>query len=177
MKTIITKKWFWYLIVLPVVLTASFYYSLYKAYKYVENRDLQNYKEGFEVGHFQGLTEGSENAYDDFYSRLSPNPQVIYLFKKYFPKEEEARVMRAISLAESKGKQTAVNKANRNGSIDSGFFQVNTIHRKRGETTQQFIARMHNLEENFKEARRVLDKQGLQAWSTYNNGAYLTYMK
>jgi len=85
--------------------------------------------------------------------------------------------MRAISLAESKGKQTAVNKANRNGSIDSGFFQVNTIHRKKGETKAQFISRMHDLEENFKEARRVLDKQGLQAWATYNNKAYLTYLK
>ena len=152
-------------------------YGVIKASDYVAEREYQIYQSGYEVGHFEGLQEGSDSAYDEFYEKLSPNPNVSYLFKKYFPNQEEARIMRAISLAESKGKQTAVNKANRNGSIDSGFFQVNTIHRKKGETKEQFIARMHDLEENFKLARKVLDKQGLQAWSTYNNKAYLTYLK
>lgn len=160
-----------------LLITGLFFYALYQAYAFIEQRDKTIFNEGFEIGHFQGLTEGSENAYEDFYARLSPNPQVTYLFKKYFPKEEEARIMRAISLAESQGKQTAVNKANRNGSIDSGFFQVNTIHKRKGETKEQFIKRMHLLEENFKEARRVLDKQGFQAWSTYNDGKYLTFIK
>lgn len=162
---------------IAVVVTVLFYGAWYKAVKYIEARDNTNYQNGYEVGHFEGLQEGSDSAYDEFYEKLSPNPNVSYLFKKYFPNQEEARIMRAISLAESKGKQTAVNKANRNGSIDSGFFQVNTIHRKKGETKEQFIARMHDLEENFKLARKVLDKQGLQAWSTYNNKAYLTYLK
>lgn len=160
-----------------VILTLAFFLILYVTVKKIEKRDQVIFQDGFEIGHFQGLTEGKENAYDDFYTRLSPNPQVSYLFKKYFPKEEEARIMRAISLAESQGKQTAVNKANRNGSIDSGFFQVNTIHKRKGETTEQFIKRMHDLEENFKEARKVLDKQGFQAWSTYNDKKYLSYIK
>lgn len=166
-----------FLAIFIILVPGLFYYSLYKAVKYIENRDQQIFQDGFEIGHFQGLTEGTENAYDDFYARLSPNPQVSYLFKKYFPKEEEARIMRAISLAESKGKQSAINKDNKNGSIDSGFFQINTIHRNKGETKEQFIVRMHNLEENFKLARKVLDKQGLTAWSVYNNGRYLTYLK
>ncbi len=165
------------LILLPIFLTLCFYYTLYRAVKYIEARDQQIFTTGFEIGHFQGLTEGTDNAYDDFYAKLSPNPQVAYLFKKYFPDQEEARIMRAISLAESKGKQTAINKANKNGSIDSGFFQVNTIHKRKGETTEQFIHRMHNLEENFKEARNVYDKQSFKAWSTFNDGKYLSYIK
>lgn len=160
-----------------MTIAAVFYYTLWQTFIYIENRDLAIFNDGFEIGHFQGLTEGTNNAYDDFYAKLSPNPQVAYLFKKYFPDQEEARIMRAISLAESKGKQTAVNTANRNGSIDSGFFQVNTIHKRKGETTEQFIHRMHDLEENFKEARKVYDKQSFQAWSTFNNGKYLSYIK
>ncbi|MGV8131877.1 MAG: transglycosylase SLT domain-containing protein [Candidatus Pacearchaeota archaeon] len=171
------NKVLFFFVLLPVVITSLFYYALYQGYSYIEKRDLEKYQTGWEVGYMVGLEEGANNAYDEFYEKLSPNPNVSYLFKKYFPNQEEARIMRAISLAESKGKQTAVNKANRNGSIDSGFFQVNTIHRKKGETKEQFIARMHDLEENFKLARKVLDKQGLQAWATYNNKAYLTYLK
>lgn len=163
--------------ILPILLTCIIYFLWYKVDQYIEERNRQLIQEGYERGHFEGLEEGANSAYDDFYQRLSPNPQVSYLFKKYFPKEEEARIMRAISLAESKGKQTAINKANRNGSIDSGFFQVNTIHKRKGETTEQFIKRMHDLEENFKEARKVFEKQGFQAWSTFNDGKYITYLK
>lgn len=176
-KTNKKNKVLWFITVFAIIIPGVFFYSLYQTYSYIEQRDKKIYQEGFEIGHFQGLNEGTDNAYDDFYARLSPNPQVSYLFKKYFPKEEEARIMRAISLAESKGKQTAINKGNRNGSIDSGFFQINTIHKEKGETKEQFIARMHNLEENFKAARKVLDKQGLTAWSVYKNGRYLTYLK
>lgn len=176
MKIIKTKQ-FWFLVIMPLTITGIFFYSLYLTVNYIEKRDKQIFIDGYETGHYEGLSEGNNNAYDDFYAKLSPNPQVAYLFKKYFPKEEEARIMRAISLAESKGKQTAINKANRNGTADSGFFQVNTIHRKKGETVEQFIIRMHDLEENFKEARKVFEKQSFQGWATYNNGRYLTYLK
>jgi len=178
-KYVKKSKWFKFkvLAVVFVSLIILGVYAVREVSDMVADRDYTIYQNGFETGHLLGLEEGYNNAYDEFYDKLSPNPNVSYLFKKYFPNQEEARIMRAISLAESKGKQTAVNKANRNGSIDSGFFQVNTIHRKKGESKEQFITRMHDLEENFKEARKVLDKQGLQAWSTYNNGAYITYMK
>lgn len=176
-KTNKKNKILLFIAVFAILIPSLFYGTWYKTLAYITERDRQIFQTGYEIGHFQGLTEGNENAYDDFYSRLSPNPQVSYLFKKYFPKEEEARIMRAISLAESKGKQTAVNKANRDGSIDSGFFQINTIHKKKGETTEQFINRTHDLEANFKEARRILDLQGYAGWSTYNSGDYLNYIK
>lgn len=173
---ILKTKTLWYCLVMPVVITGLFYFSFYKVVKYIEGREREMFMTGYEIGNIDGLSEGYNGAYDDFYDKLSTNPQVTYLFKKYFPKQEEARIMRAISLAESKGKQTAVNKANRNGSIDSGFFQINTIHKRKNETTEQFIKRMHLLEENFKEARKVLDKQGYTAWTTYKDGKYLKYI-
>lgn len=162
-----------------ILIPALFYYVLYKTYAYIEERENeiynQAYSTAFEIGHYQGLNEA--NSDKEFYQNLSVNPKVAYLFEKYFPNREQARIMRAISLAESKGKQTAINKANRNGSIDSGFFQINTIHKKKGETIEQFINRTHDLEANFKEARRILDLQGYAGWSTYNSGDYLNYIK
>jgi len=175
-KKLLKQKWFWYLVILPVTLTLAFYYTLWKGFNYLEQRDINIYMAGYEKGNFEGLNDGYNAAYDEFYDKLSPNKQVSQLFKKYFPKQEEARIMRAISLAESHGKQTAVNTKNRNGSIDFGFFQINTIHKKKGETVAQFNQRMCDLEANFKEARRILDTQGLTAWSTYTNKKYLTYL-
>jgi hypothetical protein len=174
---IIKNKYFLTGFILPFLVAGGMLYTVWSYNNYTEKRDRQMFLDGYEQGNYEGLTDGYNAAYDEFYEKLSPNPQVAYLFKKYFPNQEEARVMRAISLAESKGKQGAVNSANRNGTVDAGFFQLNTVHKRKGETTQQFITRMHNLEENFKEARNVLNKQGLTAWSTYNNKAYLSYIK
>jgi hypothetical protein len=174
---IIKNKYFLIGFILPFLVAGGMLYAVWSYNNYTEKRDRQMFLDGYEQGNYEGLTDGYNAAYDEFYEKLSPNPQVAYLFKKYFPNQEEARIMRAISLAESKGKQGAVNSANRNGTVDAGFFQLNTVHKRKGETTQQFITRMHNLEENFKEARNVLNKQGLTAWSTYNNKAYLSYIK
>lgn len=181
-KNKLTQKYnFKYAMILAAVLTSIFWGLVYGGHYYYEKKVAEIYQDGWEVGNFEGLQNGYENgyndAYDEFYKGLSKNPEVSKLFKKYFPSMEQAKIMRAISLAESKGKQTAINKANKNKTIDAGFFQINTVHRKKGETKEQFIARMHDLEENFKEAKRVLDTQGYKAWVTYNTGAYLTYMK
>ena len=187
-KKIIKSKIFWYLIMMPIVINAIFWGLVFGGHWYYEQQKAQIWQDGFEVGHFTGLNEGYENGIesvnDKFYSDLSKNPQVSYLFKKYFPEQEIAKVMRAISLSESKGKQVQHYKLNRNGSWDCGFFQTNTIHRNKGESMQSFCDRMNNnLEANFAMARKIYDERkkmfgdGFTAWSDYNNGKYLTYIK
>lgn len=187
-KKIIKTKFFWYIIMLPIVINAIVWGIVFGGHWYYEQEKSRIWQEGFEIGHFAGLYEGYENGVesvnDEFYTNLSKNPQVSYLFKKYFPEPEIAKVMRAISLSESKGKQVQHYKANKNGSWDCGFFQTNTIHRNKGETFDQFCNRMnHNLEANFAMARKIYDERkkmfgdGFTAWSDYNNGKYLTYIK
>ena len=173
---------------LVVAMTIIAQIEVEKRYEQEQKERQELWQEGFEVGHLTGLNEGDTNARqeieEDFYKSLSTNPQVSYLFQKYFPEQDIAKVMRAISLSESKGKQVQHFKLNRNGSWDCGFFQINTIHRNKGESMQAFCDRMNNnLEANFAMARKVYDDRhkivgnGFTAWSDYNNGKYLKYIK
>lgn len=171
-----------------VAMTIIAQIEVQKRYEQDQKERQELWKEGFEVGHFIGLTEGNENAKKDqeqeFFNNLSTNPSVSFLFQKYFPEQDIAKVMRAISLSESKGKQVQHFKLNKNGSWDCGFFQINTIHRNKGESMQAFCDRMNNnLEANFAMARKVYNDRhkivgnGFTAWSDYNNGKYLKYIK
>lgn len=172
---------------LAVTLNIFVWAAIFGGHYYYEKQVSKIWQEGFEVGHFTGLEEGDANAREDvkndFYDNLSKNPKVSYLFRKYFPEPEIAKTMRAISLSESKGKQTTTYKLNRDGSWDCGFFQTNTIHRQAGTTKQTFCNEMHDLEKNFAMARKIYEERkrlfgdGFTAWSDYNNGKYLNYIK
>lgn len=169
-------------IIFAIVVNVIVWGAVFGGRWYYEQETKRIWQEGFEVGHFEGLTEGDANAREDvqndFYNNLSKNPKVSYLFKKYFPEPEVAKVMRAISLAESNGNERIHNKGlNRNGTIDYGFFGINSVHKNKGESLDHFEKRMYNLEENFEMASKILKMQGFKAWSTYNNGAYLYYIK
>lgn len=185
---LLKSKSFWYLVMLPVVINALVWVTVFGGHWYYEKEVERIYQEGWEVGYFEGQLDGYdagvESVTDDFYNKLSKNPQVSFLFKKYFPEKDIATTMRAISLSESKGKQVQHYKLNKNGSWDCGFFQTNTIHRNKGEPMESFCDRMNsNLEANFAMARKIYDDRkkmfgnGFTAWSDYNNGKYLNYIK
>lgn len=104
--------------------------------------------------------------------------------KEYFADCEAAKTIYAIAHAECKGKQFCNNRGlNKDGSVDFGYLQVNSIHREKGETVAHFEKRMYNLEENFKLASKIykdrekINGDGFTAWSTYNNKKYLAYLK
>lgn len=188
LKQIIKTKSFWYLFVMPVVINAIFWGLVFGGYAYYQHETKRIYNEAWEVGYFEGqfagYDAGVESVTDNFYANLSKNPQVSFLFKKYFPEKDIATIMRAISLSESKGKQVQHYKFNKNGSWDCGFFQTNTIHRNKGESMEAFCDRMNgNLEANFAMARKIYEERkkmfgdGFTAWSDYNNGKYLSYIK
>ena len=81
----------------------------------------------------------------------------IDLIKKTFP--ENAETMIAIAKAESNFKPDAVN-VNSDGSKDCGIFQINSVHGYDCEWLKV-------PENNMVAARKVYDKQGLNAWMTY----------
>lgn len=126
-----------------------------------------------------------------FYNTLSPNKDVVENFKKHFPDPGIALMMRGISKAESGGKQDAYNKNTEakgkyKNSLDVGFFQINDTNRrhkfdKRGniiytETPEAFRVRMLNLDENFKEAKRLLYEGGFERWATFNEGKHIPFL-
>lgn len=82
---------------------------------------------------------------------------------------ENPAVMIAIAKAES-GMNPLSAHINTNGTRDIGLMQVNSVH---GHDDLE----MFDVDKNLKAARAVYDKQGITAWSTFNNGSYLKHLK
>lgn len=82
-----------------------------------------------------------------------------------------APIMAAIALAESGGRVDAVGGPNSDGSYDYGLFQINSVH-------SQFDKHrlVSDAAYNTRAAISVWRSQGLAAWSTYNSGAYQSFM-
>ncbi len=78
----------------------------------------------------------------------------------------EAPLMASIALAESGGHANATNR-NTNGTTDRGLWQINSTH---GTLST------YNPLANAKAAVSIRQSQGLSAWTTYNTGAYKTYL-
>lgn len=97
-------------------------------------------------------------------------PQVAALvIENGFP-EEHRVIMVAIAKAESGWRTDAINTANRNGSVDRGLFQINSVH---GYDPARLLS---DPRFNTQCAKRIYDSQGLKAWSTYNADKHVAYM-
>ena len=80
------------------------------------------------------------------------------LIVKYFGSDSET--MLKIAKAESNLKPDAVN-VNKNGTRDIGIFQINSVH----GYDEEWLKIPEN---NVLAAKEVFDKQGFEAWATYN---------
>ncbi len=75
----------------------------------------------------------------------------------------------AIVKAENQGLDPAATNRNRNGSIDYGLAQINSVH---GIPIDKLVDPVGNLTA----AKVVHGKQGFKAWTQYGNGAYRQYL-
>lgn len=78
-----------------------------------------------------------------------------------------AITMTAIALAESGGDSDATN-VNKNGSVDTGLWQINSIHGIGGN--------LKDPRTNARAAKTVYDKQGYGAWVVFNNNTYQRHL-
>lgn len=108
-------------------------------------------------------TKPSDVVVDDVKVELTIEEKIA----KTFP--ENPKVMIAVAKAESGLNPLATNR-NTNGSRDIGIFQVNSVHG--GDDLEMF-----DVDKNLVAAREVYDKQGITAWSAFNNGSYLKFLK
>lgn len=87
-------------------------------------------------------------------------------------------LMSAIAMAESSGNTRAHNPLGLDNSY--GLWQINMLGDMGPARRRQFgISRNEELFDpavNARAAKKILDGQGLKAWSTYTNGAYKRYM-
>lgn len=85
-----------------------------------------------------------------------------------FPESEIATAV-AVAMAESGGRADAVNSSNRNGSIDRGLMQINSIHKGLLSQYDPFDPL-----QNMQMAYQIWKNAGGKwtPWSAYNNGSY-----
>jgi len=82
--------------------------------------------------------------------------------------ESMVPTMMAIAKAESGWRADAVNDKNRNGSIDRGLFQINSVH----QGNSWYPANPLDPYQSAVAAFNIYKQQGLKAWTVYNSGAY-----
>ena len=104
---------------------------------------------------------------------LTPD-QIAALIRKHFPadmSEEDVRIGIAIVYAESGGNPTLVYDKNRNGSIDRGLWQINSVHKPD-------LSRIFDPEYNTEMAAGVYTRAGRKwtPWSAFKNGKYREHL-
>ena len=106
--------------------------------------------------------------------------QIASLLQKQGVAKEKIPTMTAIALAESSGRLQAFNPNSQTGDRSYGLFQVN-MHGGLGPARMKEFGLksekdLFNPETNVKAAKRILDSQGLGAWSVYKGGQYKQFL-
>ena len=85
------------------------------------------------------------------------------------------RVALAIQRAENPEGKCETYHYNSDGTLDWGYFQINTVHLKRpGLNLRDLLDCRANIDFAY---QLYSERQSFSAWSTYNNGAYRKYLK
>ncbi len=95
-----------------------------------------------------------------------------YTCRKFGP---ACRVALAIQRAENPQGKCETYHYNADGTLDWGYFQINTVHLKRpGVNLRDLLDCKANIDYAYK---LYLEQNGFSAWSTYRNGAYLRELR
>jgi len=106
---------------------------------------------------------------DQFGHRLSAYQQ--YACNKFGP---TCRIALAIQRAENPRGACEIYHYNTDGTLDWGYFQINTVHLTRvGLNLRDLL----DCRANIDFAYQLYQERGFQPWSTYNNGAYRRFLR
>jgi hypothetical protein len=87
----------------------------------------------------------------------------------------ECRVALAIQRAENPQGKCEIYHYNSDGTLDWGYFQINTVHLKRpGLNLRDLLDCKANIDFAY---QLYLEKHGFTPWSTFNSGAYRRYLR
>jgi cell wall-associated NlpC family hydrolase len=103
----------------------------------------------------------------------SSDQQLVNYAQQAGFKGSELPTALAIIKAESGGNPNAINTANRNGTTDTGLFQINSVHSNWTKGMN-----LYDPLQNAKAAYKIYTDAGKSwsPWSTYNSGAYVKYL-
>ncbi len=83
------------------------------------------------------------------------------------------RVALAVQRAENPRGACEIYHYNSNGTLDWGYFQINTVHLERPGLNLRDLL---DCKANIDFAYQLYLERGFQPWATYNNGAYLKFL-
>lgn len=84
------------------------------------------------------------------------------------------RTALAVQRAENPRGDCEIYHYNSDGTLDWGYFQINTVHLKRAGVNLRGLL---DCRANIDFAYQLYSERGFQPWSTYNNGAYQKFMR
>jgi hypothetical protein len=106
---------------------------------------------------------------DQFGHRLTAYQQ--YACNKFGP---ACRIALAVQRAENPRGDCEIFHYNSDGTLDWGYFQINTVHLKRPGLNLRDLL---DCKANIDFAYQLYCERGFQPWSTYNNGAYQKFLR
>src|SRR5215469_7990052 len=84
------------------------------------------------------------------------------------------RVALAVQRAENPRGACEVYHYNSDGTLDWGYFQINTVHLKRAGVNLRALL---DCKANIDFAYQLYTERGFEPWTTYNNGAYRRFLR
>jgi len=113
--------------------------------------------------------ESSEAQADQFGRRLTAYQQ--YACNKF---GSACRTALAVQRAENPRGDCEIYHYNSDGTLDWGYFQINTVHLQRPGLNLRDLL---DCKANIDFAYQLYRERGFQPWSTYNNGAYQKFLR
>jgi hypothetical protein len=107
--------------------------------------------------------------FDQFGHRLTAYQQ--YACNKFGP---SCRVALAVQRAENPRGACEIYHYNTDGTLDWGYFQINTVHLKRAGVNLRDLL---DCKANIDFAYQLYKERGFQPWSTFNSGAYRQFLR
>ncbi len=84
------------------------------------------------------------------------------------------RIALAVQRAENPRGECEIYHYNTDGTLDWGYFQINTVHLKRAGVNLRDLL---NCKTNIDFAYQLYTERGFAPWSTYNSGAYERFLR
>lgn len=113
--------------------------------------------------------EALEAQNDQFGHRLTAYQQ--YACNKF---GRDCRIALAVQRAENPRGACEIYHYNNDGTLDWGYFQINTVHLKRAGVNLRDLL---DCKANIDFAHQLYTERGFQPWSTFNNGAYRQFLR
>jgi hypothetical protein len=113
--------------------------------------------------------ETTEAQSDQFGHRLTAYQQ--YACNKF---GSACRIALAVQRAENPRGDCEIYHYNSDGTLDWGYFQINTVHLKRAGVNLRDLL---DCKANIDFAYQLYTEKGFEPWTTYRSGAYLEFLR